>query len=47
MHAAPLHKALIWNPSQVAFLQQAIADDSEWCALADQLDARLRQGNLK
>ena len=43
----PLYKSLFWNKAQVAFLQQAIAEDSEWCALADELDACLRHGTVE
>jgi Protein of unknown function (DUF2789) len=39
----PLHKSSLWNLSQAAFLRQAIEDDADWCALVDQLDARLRE----
>jgi hypothetical protein len=41
----PLHTSLIWNQAQADFLQQAIAEDSEWCALVEQLDACIRQGH--
>jgi hypothetical protein len=37
-----LHKAKFWNSSQAAFLQQAIADDSEWSYLVDHLDSLMR-----
>jgi len=38
----PLHKASVWTKTQAAFLLQAITEDSEWCALVDQLDTCLR-----
>ena len=38
----PLHKASVWTKSQAAFLLQAVTEDSEWCALVDQLDTCLR-----
>jgi hypothetical protein len=41
--AMPLHRAPMWNQAQTAFLQQSIAEDSEWCVLVDQLDSRLRR----
>lgn len=45
--AQPLHKSLMWNQAQADFLLQAIAEDSEWCALVDQLDVCLRHGYKK
>jgi hypothetical protein len=36
-----LVKAPIWNASQQAFLQSAIAEDSEWAMVAEQLTAKL------
>ena len=38
-----LPDAGIWSTSQAEFLRRAIAEDSEWSALADQMDARLRE----
>lgn len=41
-HAVLLHEADIWNTSQAAFLQQAIAEDADWAIVVDQLDVMLR-----
>jgi Protein of unknown function (DUF2789) len=38
-----LPKANFWNKTQAAFLAEAIADDSDWCALVDKLDCLLRE----
>ena len=38
----PLHKADFWTASQAAFLEEAIADDSTWAIVVDQLNALLR-----
>ncbi len=38
----PLHKAEFWTASQAAFLEEAIADDSAWAMVVDQLNALLR-----
>jgi len=37
-----LHEASIWNPSQSAFLKQALEDDADWAMVVDQLDTLLR-----
>lgn len=37
-----LAEASFWNAAQAAFLREAIADDSDWAEVVDQLDARLR-----
>ncbi len=37
-----LADASFWNESQSAFLREAIAEDSDWAEIVDQLDARLR-----
>ncbi len=37
-----LSDAPFWTPSQAAFLSEAIADDSDWAEVVDDLDARLR-----
>jgi len=37
-----LVEASFWNANQAAFLRDAIADDSDWAEIVDQLDARLR-----
>jgi hypothetical protein len=43
----PRHIALpeadFWNSTQAAFLAEAIESDSDWCALADELDSLLRE----
>jgi uncharacterized protein DUF2789 len=38
----PLCKADFWTASQAEFLEQAIADDSVWSNVVDQLDALFR-----
>jgi hypothetical protein len=38
-----LDQAPIWNASQREFLQEAVAQDSEWSMLADSLMAALSQ----
>jgi hypothetical protein len=35
-------QADFWSPSQAAFVMEAIAEDSDWSELVDQLDAALR-----
>jgi len=37
-----IEQADYWTPAQAAFLQQAIAEDSDWAELVDHLDAALR-----
>lgn len=39
----PLPEADFWNPAQAALLAEAIESDSDWCALADELDSLLRE----
>lgn len=31
-----------WTPAQAEFLRAAIADDSDWCEIVDELDSSLR-----
>ncbi len=38
----PLEHAAIWSTGQAQFIHEAIADDSDWCEIVDQLDAQLR-----
>ena len=38
----PLEEAEFWSSSQSQFLQEALADDSDWAEAIDQLDVRLR-----
>lgn len=38
-----LPKAYFWNEVQAAFLDEATANDSDWCALVDKLDCLLRE----
>lgn len=38
----PVEKASIWSASQAAFLQEALAEDSDWTEVVDGLSARLR-----
>lgn len=35
--------ASFWTVSQQSFLEECLEQDSEWCALVDQLDSRLRR----
>ena len=37
-----IEQADYWTPSQAAFLQQTIAEDSDWAEIVDHLDAALR-----
>ncbi len=37
-----LERADFWNAPQATFLQEALADDSDWAEVVDQLDALLR-----
>jgi len=39
-HGSLLH-APIWNPSQLAFLKEAIAQDADWAEVAERLQASL------
>lgn len=41
-HDCPLVAAEFWTVGQVAFLQEALQNDSDWVVLVDQLDTRLR-----
>lgn len=47
---APLPAALrladvpFWTPAQAAFLRAELAEDADWSAVVDTLDARLRHG---
>ena len=38
-----LSKADFWNETQAAFLAEAVAEDSDWCELVDELDCLLRE----
>jgi Protein of unknown function (DUF2789) len=38
-----LHEADFWSEAQAAFLIEAIANDSDWCARVDELDSLLRE----
>jgi len=38
-----LPQAPYWTPSQAAFLREALAQDSDWTSLVDQLAAALKQ----
>ena len=42
-HDCQLVDAEFWTASQMAFLQEALQDDSDWVELVDQLDTLLRQ----
>ena len=37
----PMLHASFWTPAQSAFLQQSVAQDSEWTAAVDELAVRL------
>jgi Protein of unknown function (DUF2789) len=39
----PLPEANFWNAAQASFLSEAIENDSDWCALVDELDSLLRE----
>ncbi len=41
-HDCQLVDAEFWTAGQVAFLQEALQNDSDWVELVDQLDALLR-----
>jgi hypothetical protein len=38
-----LSEAAFWNGAQAAFLAEAVAEDSDWCELVDELDCLLRE----
>jgi len=38
-----LSEAGFWNEAQAAFLAEAVAEDSDWCELVDELDCLLRE----
>jgi hypothetical protein len=38
----PLPQADFWSASQASFLREAVADDSDWCEVVDELDRLLR-----
>jgi len=40
--AEPLANAAIWNLSQATFLREAIAKDSDWAEVVDELNLLLR-----
>ncbi|QOL24542.1 DUF2789 domain-containing protein [Thalassotalea sp. LPB0316] len=37
-----LYEAEFWNQAQASFLQEALAEDSDWAEVVDGLSARLR-----
>lgn len=41
-HDVRLADASFWTPTQAAFLRAEIAEDADWSAVVDTLDARLR-----
>jgi len=43
-HDLSLADAPFWTPAQATFLKAEIAEDADWCAVVDSLDAQLRQG---
>ena len=44
----PNHLALpdapFWSPAQARFLREGVAQDADWAAVVDRLDASLRDG---
>ncbi len=38
-----LADAPFWNPSQAAFLREALNDDDDWCEVIDALNSALHQ----
>ena len=38
----PLENAAFWSAGQAQFIREAIAHDSDWAEVVDQLDAQLR-----
>ncbi|RUM91306.1 MAG: DUF2789 domain-containing protein [Thiomicrospira sp.] len=38
-----LHEASIWNPSQAAFLKEAVEEDAAWVDAVNHLDTLLRK----
>ncbi len=36
-----LHEAAFWSASQASFLREAIFDDADWAAVADELNVEL------
>ena len=38
----PLAQAAFWSAGQAQFLQESIAEDSDWAEIVDQMDALLR-----
>jgi hypothetical protein len=38
----PLQRAAFWSAGQAQFIQEALAEDSDWAEIVDQLDAQLR-----
>ncbi|MCK6373858.1 MAG: DUF2789 domain-containing protein [Zoogloea sp.] len=41
-HDLRLTDAAFWTPAQAAFLRAELAEDADWSAVVDTLDARLR-----
>ncbi len=41
-HDLHLADADFWTPAQAAFLRAEVAEDADWSAVVDSLDARLR-----
>lgn len=36
-----LHEAPFWSAAQASFLREAIGDDADWAAIADELNLKL------
>ncbi len=39
----PLSKASFWSPSQATFIEQALAEDSDWAEVVDELSSLLHR----
>jgi hypothetical protein len=37
----PLQNAHIWTPAQAAFIEECLAEDSDWAEVVDQLNVQL------
>ena len=37
----PLQNAHIWTPAQAAFIEECLAEDSDWAEVVDQLNMQL------
>ncbi|MFB9887678.1 DUF2789 domain-containing protein [Balneatrix alpica] len=39
----PLEQASCWNPAQARFIQEALAQDSDWSEVVDELNVLMRR----